>query len=499
MPSKNNKDLDASHSGPSYILILSVVLIANLAVTVFLRSHTFEEPLEADEAIYSIIAQDWIDGGKPYVTLWDNKPIGTFVIYRVAITLFGYNEYAPKILATLSVVFCTLLLCYYFIATRHSMISTALLLFLWSLFSGLWSCHANGANSEVFILPFLLAAYLTLRQFQSDGRYIWLIIAYVIIVLSVVVKQVTIPFLIIPFLLISKETWRRWNVMAGILCAAGIVAIAIHVLIYTALGYSPSILIEQFNRNSHHVTSEVGNSIFKIISSLIMAPFDTAVMVITPLILTAIAGAIWAQIAKPRRYGSRLVLYFMAAVGIAIAIPGSNMPHYYILLLPFTVIGISIFCKVIDDPWRTLTLIAFCAYLLGYTYQYYLRIHPNEISYSKYGNNNWFVRDRFIGKELAAKGITGEEIYIDGTHPGIYFYSGNSPATRYFVAWNYVSMDVTSWGAVFDELKTAAPKWCVLLNPAHGEFEAWIHENYELHEEIAGGKIFIRRIASARL
>ena len=85
----SNPILQYSNTPPSHYYI---ILIASCIIIFLLRSHTFHEPLEADEAILAIIAQDWIEGGKPTITLWENKPVGSYIIYRFAIEIFGFKS-----------------------------------------------------------------------------------------------------------------------------------------------------------------------------------------------------------------------------------------------------------------------------------------------------------------------------------------------------------------------------------------------------------------------
>jgi hypothetical protein len=490
-----------------YFIILFVIL----PLIFFLRSHTFREPLEADEAIYAIIAQDWIDGGKPYLSLWDNKPIGTFIIYRIAISLFGYNELAPKLLAAMSMALTTAFLLWFLIKENIDPIVTALLLVVWSLIGTLVSCHANGANSEVFIIPFLSAAFVFLREYRAARREMYFWLAVIALTASFLIKQVTLPYFLIPFLALPASEWRQKNNVA--LRLGGVFALVLisHLSVYGACGYSPDLLIDQFKQNRHHIASEVDNSLTRFLKTLFLFPFDRAVQPITLLILGGIAGVFGRSISKrANRSGLTLLyfifgrnfskevdqssltlLYFIFGTAIAIAIPGENLPHYYILILPFLVPAMLCICSFFTRPWQVLFLVIVICDLSVTTYATYLKKHPNEISYSKYGGDNWFVRDRYIGQELLKKRLTGKRIYVDGTHPGIFFYSQNKPANRYFVAWTYTMMDVTTWDEVFAELKTSPPDMCVILNPLVNPFKSWVGSNYILSDSIAGSKIYL--------
>ena len=467
------------------IAIVAIVLIS------LLRAHTFHEPLDADEALYSIIAKDWTEGGKPYITLWDNKPIGTFITYRIAIWLFGYVETAPKIMATIFIAVATLLISWSLWDQKISWFGAALLLIIWSFMSCLVTCQANGANSEVFLIPFLVGSYLLMRMYcqTRKERYFWL--TYFVLTASLLIKQVTLPYFVIPFLLLTKRQWRNPGTLA--LRLGGIVLLTVvgHVSVYSMLGYSPTLLVEQLMENAIHVTKDAENSIMKFLKTALLFPFSASIRPIIPLTLLTIFGTMWACIAHPKPT-NLILLYFLVATAVAVALPGDNFPHYYILLLPIIVFSLGVVCTRFRLGWQ-ISVLGLCVIIqVPYVCNAYLLKHPHEISYAKFGNNNWFVRDRFIGRKLV-KVVTNNRIFVDGSHPGIFFYSRNRPATKYVVAWNYFAMGVTSWDNVFTELKSAPPAACVLLNPLVPPFKTWVENNYTQQPSIAGSQIFTRK------
>ncbi|MCJ8329025.1 MAG: hypothetical protein HRT89_00345, partial [Lentisphaeria bacterium] len=93
-----SETIEDSNAG-KILKIKIVILIVSLLMVFFLRAHGFTEwygkytePLEGDECTYMLMAKIWNDGGIPYVDMWDNKPIGTFILYRIGIVIWGYTE-----------------------------------------------------------------------------------------------------------------------------------------------------------------------------------------------------------------------------------------------------------------------------------------------------------------------------------------------------------------------------------------------------------------------
>ena len=467
------------------------IFIISTSLTFFLRSHSFHEPLEADEALYSIIVKDWIDGGKPYITLWDNKPIGTFIIYRCAISLFGDNEVAPKIAATLSVIATSGILLAIFVQCKLGSVVTLLLMILWSLISCSISCYANGANSEIFLLPFTTGALLLVNEYSRTGKKKMFWLAQLTLTLSLLIKQVTLPYLLIPFLIRgSSERLKKKDLLLKTLGVLAMV-LSIHMLVYTILNYPPNFLVDQVLQNASYATQKQGNPLQAFLTTALFFPFDRSIRPILHLTALSLLG-LFICIIKDKNPFSRITLMFIFATSIATALPGENFPHYYILFLPLILLGLVHFFSLLKYQWQIIFLFFVISIMAFFTYSTYLSKHPNEISYKKYNNNNWFVRDRFIGMKLKEI-FTEKRIFVDGSHPGIFFYSDNKPATKYFVAWNYIAMRITTWEAIFLALQKSPPYACVLLNPSPPTFKNWLNEHYEFESSIAGANIFISK------
>lgn len=482
--------------------------LLSLVLVVGLRLHTLAEPLEADEAVYMILAQDWQDGGKPYVTYWENKPIGTFALYRVGIVLFGYNEMTPKILALLAVAASTILLGL-ILARERLLVAAVGLLAVWPALSVFVDCQANGANMEVFLCPFLLLAYELVQRGRSGGGEKYLAGAFVVLVLSLLIKQVTLPFLLIPFLFLPTAVWRRPGALLWRLAAAGAFVAVAHVVVYAVCGYSPAHLGRQLVQNAGYAAS--GEMLpVRLIKQSLLFPFDPAVRRLWPLVLAGYAG-VGIAVFRRREADARVDLFFIVAVWLAIALPGVNFAHYYIVAMPILVLA---FCRcqrlLATRRWASILLaVAAAAYLGELTWRTYLSRTPTEISLAKYGQGGWFLRDRLVGRQLAQAGVTGKRIYVDGSHPGVFFYSGNQPATRHFVIWS-IAAGATTSAEIFADLTAAKPEVCVLMNPLPAAsvaeparatyflapgLESWLGQNYRLTGQVAGAHIFARRTA----
>src|SRR5882757_1398565 len=96
-----------------------LVLLAIFSWVMFLRLPFFFHDMLTyswDEGLYFTIASQMLHGAKLYVDAWDNKPIGIFLIYAAAISLFGKTLFAVNLASSLAVFGTASIL--YFIGAR---------------------------------------------------------------------------------------------------------------------------------------------------------------------------------------------------------------------------------------------------------------------------------------------------------------------------------------------------------------------------------------------
>ena len=158
---------DADGRGRRVAIYAAIVVLGMVAVAA-VRWHSFSEPIEGDEAIYLLIAQDWREGGALYQSLWDNKPVGTFMIYRLLVALWGCSEFAARAGAMVAAL-ATVPLVALSLRGRPLWLTALVAVVVWPLLNAIPSTHVNASNMEVFLLPLLLAAFV-LSQWAVERR-----------------------------------------------------------------------------------------------------------------------------------------------------------------------------------------------------------------------------------------------------------------------------------------------------------------------------------------
>ncbi|MEB3338141.1 MAG: glycosyltransferase family 39 protein [Leptolyngbyaceae bacterium] len=136
--------------------------------------------IDWDESLYLLIADKWLDGYPPYTVIWDNKPPGIYLLFALALAVFGHSVIAIRILACIAMVAASYGL-YLVGGTLNSRYGAVV-----GILAGVFYAFAftiNGgdsANTEIFFIPFAIFAFyllfskiIGLREFQT--RDYWLI------------------------------------------------------------------------------------------------------------------------------------------------------------------------------------------------------------------------------------------------------------------------------------------------------------------------------------
>lgn len=475
---------------------LLLIFVAMLAAVAALRWHSWTEPLEADEAVYMVIAHDWTEGGQPYVTTWDNKPIGTFILHRWGIRLFGYAERTPRLMSLLATLLAGGLLLA--ILRRERWWQVLIGAAVWVPLTCWVPVHANGANMEVYLLPFLLGAWLLLVEGRAQSSpWPWRLAAAGLLALSLLLKPVTLPFLLIPFVLDLPKGRREWLVRLGLLAGVGSGVVVLHLAVYALAGYSPSVLGELLGVSARYAGGTGGNPVWRLLRTLVIWPWHPGLRLLLPLtvpVAVGIALRLWRG-DRQRAWGE---LLFLGAGLTAAAISGSDHAHYYILLLPVLALSLARSTGYLAGRWRTLVpaAAAMLLFLGARTWRDYLRQVPEQLSINKYGWS-WFPRDRYIGRQLRDYGVVGQRVFVTGSHPGVIFYSRAAVAHPHFVEW-MVAMGVITREEIMADLRADPPPFIVRTDPQslYPGLDAWLAADYEQVAEIVGATLW-RRLTPA--
>ena len=131
------------------------------------------EPLGQDEGLYLAAAVRMLDGARLYTDVWDNKPVGIYLVYAAIAATLGSSRFAVNLASALAVLASA---CFVYLigrdaVSRHAGIIAAFVLPAYSLDIG-----ADGANTESFMAVLqCLSVWLLVRhcrQPHAAGRHL---------------------------------------------------------------------------------------------------------------------------------------------------------------------------------------------------------------------------------------------------------------------------------------------------------------------------------------
>ena len=142
-----------------------IIFLGFLLLSFFLRFWTlFVSVLDKDESIYILGADSLLNGNLPYIEIWDNKPPGIFILFSLAMLIFGKSILSIRILSIIATTFTS-----YFLSRIGVAIDVKqgekIGLLAGSLYA-IFSLHNDGAaaNAEILFAPLVTGAFLWLFQ-----------------------------------------------------------------------------------------------------------------------------------------------------------------------------------------------------------------------------------------------------------------------------------------------------------------------------------------------
>jgi len=411
------------------------------------RLYSYQEPVECDTALFSVLAREWRLGRELYSDLWDNKPPGIILTYAAAQQVVGSGPNSILLLATFSSIFT--LFGIYFAAFwmtgdwRSGVWGAA----FWTLVNADPYLEANQPLAEVFVnVVWAWAMAWAIRALKKEGSSKDLVVAGCLLALAsfykhhLVVSNVLIALSIVGAM-ISHRTFRNWGSSVCDLWKLLSPSFLLWIVVFSYFAVTGRFLIFwntliTYSRyyaegsGAHGLTANILSSIYP--STLRTVSKQGVFYPLIPLALAALPGLFLGLKAKDR--GWLLWLGFITSAWIGIALPGRLYPHYYQLLLPPLAIGAGAAgsLPMKELKWRpaawisVVWILALFIVLLFREIPLY-RLEPEEWSRLKYGEV--YITVKKMGEEIGRNLLPQETFYEIGYEPGLYYYSRRRPPT----------------------------------------------------------------------
>jgi Dolichyl-phosphate-mannose-protein mannosyltransferase len=137
-------------------------MIAALAALFVLSLPNLQYPIGRDQATYCVIAESLLKGKHLYRDLWDNKPPGIFYLYVPIVKLFGRAMWlvgAVDLVCVIAAALATFFFCARYLGPQAGAVAAVLYAY-WHNRKG----YINAAQPEVFLVLSVFAAFFLLAR-----------------------------------------------------------------------------------------------------------------------------------------------------------------------------------------------------------------------------------------------------------------------------------------------------------------------------------------------
>lgn len=152
--------IEATSDSPFALRNSRIWLIAALAAVFILSLPNLQYPIGRDQATYCVIAEGLLKGRHLYRDLWDNKPPGIFWIYVPVVKLFGRSMWLAGALDLFCVVaasICTFFFCSRYLGPQVGAIAAVLYAYFHDS-----KGYIDAAQSEIFLILFVFISFFLL-------------------------------------------------------------------------------------------------------------------------------------------------------------------------------------------------------------------------------------------------------------------------------------------------------------------------------------------------
>ena len=456
------------------VILLGFALLLSL----FTRLRLLGIPLERDEGEYAYAGQMILRGIPPYLKVYNMKLPGIYAAYASLLAIFGEGIAPIRLGLLLANVLSTALL--FGIAKKiHGRTYACFTASFFTLFSMGPCINGFWANSENFVLPFILLGLFIMLLYKEKEKLTWLFLSGASFGTAFIIKQHAAAFCLfslVALFLIQKESGKpekplfRWGILfTGLLLP----------FTFTCLLFSGLHLFDKFWFWTMTYARAYATSV-DLVPGLkaFSMQFLKAISGYEILWGLSLAGIVLliSGLKKSRPFSSLLMLSFIFFSFLAIC-PGLYFrTHYFIFMLPpLSLVCALPFLKLSDSPLDSFfkgKSVSFFAALLTLlipllsNFSFFFLMTPAQASREVFSLNP-FPESVEISKYIKSHTTPKDEIAVLGSEPQIYFYSDRVSATGYI--YTYALFEEHGFALKMQEefihdIETRKPKMIVLVN-----------------------------------
>src|SRR6516165_1668906 len=404
---------------------LAALGIVILTIVIRLPALVYPRPIDS-EAMYSVVANEIVDGGRPYADAVERKPPLLFWTYAAVFKIAGKFNWKALHIVALVWTLCAMAGLYVIGCELFDRNTGLIAAFFYSVFQPWWTGKTLSFDGEMLMnLPIIWAWSIALRRSSSRLRP-ELFLAGALLGVAFLLKQpagiAAVPlgiYLLLPSYRASRSLTRTNSIIQAAILTAGFLAV---LGLVTIVLWKQGILHDAFywtiaDHDVPHVFWHKG-----IVNTL------TFVAVCLPLVIGAILACrdkdeVWAG--KTAERTALLGLLAVSAIGAA---AGARFyPHYYVQLIPPLVLLAApyyarLWSRTIQLPnWLLRPAVTYAWLVL--TVIVFLIIHWTGLASRRVPSE--------AGRYLFTHSSPDDKIFFWGQTPEIYLHARRRPACRY--------------------------------------------------------------------
>lgn len=430
-----------------------LIFISFLALALTLRFPSFfQSIIDWDESLYILIGRSLKEGNLPYIEVWDHKPPGIYLLFALALIVFGNSIFAIRLLSCLAVALTSYFL--YKAGTSFSKNGEKIGL-LSGIFYIIFSLTNGGlsANTEIFFLPFTtIAFYLLIAETHPERLFVSQKLKLLLVGLSLgiglLIKQLVIFDLIAMLLILGKSlifnkvnnsslTERFIQLMRSysLFLFGAILPFLVTVLSYLISGHFNDFIYANFTANV--LRSNLGFALNRFLKAIVVQTAQYFVLW-SGLILTLLYVSFFKKINREDKDKliSGLIWFGFAFLGVCYT--KDFWSHYFLQILPALCFLTSFIINQLVDTRlpRKARNIALIPIVIGLILSSYFVIRSliksGEIIYFRFvkGINNWGDPTAVVA-DYVRKRLANNYIYVVDDQPIIYFLAQAKVPTKY--------------------------------------------------------------------
>ena len=411
-----------THSSRQIRFALGIVL---LTVAIRLPSLLHPRPIDS-EAMYSVVANEIVDGGRPYADAVERKPPLLFWTYAAVFKIVGKFNWKALHVVALMWTLCAMAGLYVIGCELFDRNTGLIAAFFYSVFQPWWTWKNLSFDGEMVMnLPIIWAWAIALRRSSSRLR-LELFLAGALLGVAFLLKQpaaiAAVPlgiYLLLPGYRASRSLTRTNSIIQAAILTAGFFAVLGLVAIVL---WKQGILHDAFywtiaDHDVPHVFWQKG------IGHTLMFLGACLPLVIGAIMACRDKEEIWAGKTAERT----ALLGLLAASAIGAAAGARFYPHYYVQLIPPLALLAApyyarLWSQMIRPPSWFLRPGVTCAWLaltvIIFSFAHWTGLAPRRVPSE-------------AGRYLFSHSSHDDRIFVWGQSPEIYLDAHRRPACRY--------------------------------------------------------------------